>query len=48
MFVRATSRGVNIETERPQVVTWMASYRFEGDRIAEGWIATIPDVDWER
>ena len=48
VFVRATSRGVNIETERPQVVTWMASYRFEGDRIAEGWIATIPDVDWER
>lgn len=48
MFVRATSRGVNIETGQQQVVTWMASYRFEGDRIAEGWIATIPDVDWER
>lgn len=48
MFVRATSRGVNIETGQQQVVTWMASYRFEGDRMAEGWIATIPDVDWER
>lgn len=48
VFVRATSRGTNIETGRAQVVTWMASYRFEGDRIAEGWIATIPDVDWER
>jgi predicted SnoaL-like aldol condensation-catalyzing enzyme len=47
IFVRATSRGVNIETERAQVVTWMSSYRFEGDRIAEGWIATLPDVDWE-
>ena len=47
VFVRATSRGVNIETGRPQVVTWMASYRFEGSRIAEGWIATVPDVDWE-
>lgn len=48
IFVRATSRGVNIETGQPQVVTWMASYRFEGDRIAEGWIATVPDVEWER
>jgi predicted SnoaL-like aldol condensation-catalyzing enzyme len=48
IFVRATSRGTNIETGRPQVVTWMLSYRFDGDRIAEGWIATIPDVDWER
>lgn len=48
VFVRATSRGVNIETGRPHVVTWMLSYRFEGDRIAEGWIATLPDVDWER
>lgn len=47
IFLRATSRGVNIETERQQVVTWMLSYRFEGDRIAEGWIATVPDVDWE-
>ena len=47
MFLRATSRGVNIETERQQVVTWMAAYRFEGLRIAEGWIATVPDVDWE-
>ena len=47
VFVRATSRGVNIETERPQVVTWMVAYRFEGDRIAEGWISTVPDVDWQ-
>ena len=46
IFVRATIRGVNIETERSQVMTWMASYRFEGDRISEGWIATLPDVDW--
>lgn len=47
LFIRATSRGVNIETGRPQVVTWMVAYRFEGRRIAEGWIATVPDVDWE-
>lgn len=47
VFVRATSRGMNIETGQPHVVTWMASYRFEGLRIAEGWIATVPDVDWE-
>ena len=47
LFIRATSRGVNIETGRPQVVTWMVAYRFEGGRIAEGWIATVPDVDWE-
>ena len=47
LFVRATSRGLNIETERPQVVTWMLAYRFEGLRIAEGWVATLPDVDWE-
>jgi hypothetical protein len=29
------------------VVTWMLAYRFEGDRIAEGWISTLPDVDWQ-
>jgi ketosteroid isomerase-like protein len=46
IFLRATSRGVNIETERQQVVTWMVAYRFEGLRIAEGWIATLADVDW--
>ncbi len=46
IFLRATSRGVNIETQRPQVVTWMVAYRFEGTRIAEGWIATLADVDW--
>lgn len=48
LFLRATSRGVNIETGGEQVVTWMAAYRFEDLRIAEGWIATVPDVDWER
>lgn len=46
IFLRATSRGVNTETERQQVVTWMVAYRFEGTRIAEGWITTLADVDW--
>lgn len=47
VFVRATSRGVNIETERPRVLTWMLAYRFDGLRITEGWVATVPEVDWE-
>jgi hypothetical protein len=48
LWMRATSRGVNLETNSPSIVTWMLAYRFEKGRVVEGWIATIPDVDWTR
>ena len=46
LWMRATSRGVNLETNGGSLVTWMICYRFEGDRVAEGWVASVPDVDW--
>lgn len=46
IWFRATSRGINLETSAPSVVTWMVEYRFEGRRIAEAWVAAAPDVAW--
>ena len=48
VWMRATSKGVNLETNEASCVTWMACYRFEGGRVAEGWVATVPDVDWRK
>lgn len=47
VWTRATSRGVNKETGEPSLVTWMIVQRFEGDRIAEHWVATLAGVDWD-
>jgi hypothetical protein len=46
IWQRATSRGVSLETGALSVFTWMVVHRIEDGRIAESWVATIPDVDW--
>lgn len=46
LWHRATSRGVNLETGAPALVSWMVVHRFEGGRLVEGWAAAVPDVDW--
>lgn len=48
VWTRATSTGINRETGEKAVVTWMIVQRIEGDRIAEHWVVTVPNVDWER
>ena len=48
IWARATSRGVNLETAGPNALTWMVCYRIDGGRIAEAWIATLPNVEWSR
>lgn len=46
VWVRATSKGVNLETDAASCVTWMSCYRFENGRVVEAWIAALPDVEW--
>jgi len=46
VWTRATSRGVNRETGDQTLVTWLIVQRFDGDRIAEHWVATVAGVDW--
>ncbi len=46
VWTRATSHGINRETGEKAVVTWLLVQRFDGDRIAEHWVATLPGVDW--
>jgi len=46
IWQRATSRGVSLETGELSLFTWMVVHRLEDGRIAESWVATIPDVDW--
>lgn len=45
-WLRATSTGVNLETDSPSIVTWMIAYRFAEGRVVEAWVATVPGVDW--
>lgn len=47
VWTRATSRGVNLSTEKRQVLTWMIVHRIEDGRIAETWTAALPGVEWE-
>lgn len=47
VWTRATTRGLNRETGERSVLTWMLIQRFEGDRIAEQWTATIPGIEWQ-
>lgn len=46
IWTRATSRGVNLETGEPAVVTWLLLQRVDHDRIAEHWALTVTGVDW--
>jgi len=46
VWTRATTRGLNLETGEQSVLTWLLVQRFEGDRIAEQWSATLPGVEW--
>ncbi len=46
VWTRATSRGINRETGEQSIVTWLIVQRFEGERIAEQWVATLTGVDW--
>jgi len=46
VWTRATTRGVNVETDKASVLTWLIVHRVEGGRLAESWSATLPGVDW--
>jgi hypothetical protein len=48
VWTRATSRGVNLETDSGSVMTWLVIHRIADGRLAEVWVATLPGVDWER
>lgn len=48
VWTRATSRGVNLETDSRSVMTWLVIHRIEDGRLAEVWAATLPGVEWER
>jgi ketosteroid isomerase-like protein len=47
VWSRATSRGVNLDAEHGQVMTWMVIHRVEDGRLAEVWAATLAGVEWE-
>jgi ketosteroid isomerase-like protein len=47
VWSRATSRGVNLDAEHGQVMTWMVIHRIEDGRLAEVWAATLPGIEWE-
>ena len=47
VWTRATTRGLNLETGERSVLTWLLVQRFEQDRIAEQWTATISGIEWE-
>jgi ketosteroid isomerase-like protein len=47
VWLRATSRGVDLRTGEPALRTWMILYRFEEGLLVEGWTASVLDVDWE-
>lgn len=46
IWTRATSRGVNLDTGRPAIVSWLLNQRIESGRIAEQWVLTARDVEW--
>ncbi len=46
VWTRATSMGINRETGERSIVSWILIQRFDGERIAEQWVATFPGVDW--
>jgi hypothetical protein len=46
LWMRATSRGANLEANAASIVTWLIVYRFEAGRVVEAWVATVPDIDW--
>jgi ketosteroid isomerase-like protein len=48
IWIRATSRGLNLETGMPSVMTWIGVHRIEDGRLAESWLTALPNVDWER
>jgi ketosteroid isomerase-like protein len=47
VWTRALSKGINKETGERSVVTWLIVQRIEDGRIAEHWVATFPNVEWE-
>lgn len=48
IWTRATSRGVNLQTGDPVVISWLLVQRVEGGRFAEHWLLTARGVDWTR
>jgi len=46
VWTRATTQGVDLDTGRTSVVTWLVVHRLAGGRIVESWSATLPGVDW--
>ncbi len=48
VWTRALTKGINKETGERSVVSWLIVQRIEDGRIAEHWVATFPNVEWER
>lgn len=48
VWSRATSRGVNLEGDNANVITWMVIHRIQDGKLAEVWALTQPGVDWEQ
>ena len=46
IWVRATSRGVNLETGEPALFTWMVVFRVAESKLAEYWALVAPRVSW--
>ena len=47
VWSRATSRGVNLEGDTANVITWMVIHRIEDGKLAEVWALTQSGIDWE-
>ena len=48
IWLRATSRGANLETGDTSVVTWLVVHRIVDGMLAESWSATLSGISWDR
>ncbi len=46
VFARLRLHAMNLTTSASVVITWLAQYRIEGDRIAESWSMHQSGIDW--
>src|SRR5688572_29486221 len=48
IWIRATSRGANLETGDANLVTWLLIHRVVDGMLVESWSATISGIAWDR
>ena len=48
IWMRATSRGANLETGDSAVVTWLIVHRIVGGQLVESWALTLSGISWDR